>query len=257
MVKKYSKYDGAIMEKIKEFARAMTKYNDEELIELIRSLMDYPSERNFLKMSKAIKNTSQAVEIDAQLKQRRNGFFVEAGAYDGEELSNSIYFEKNREWTGLLIEMDPFYYLQLIGKNRRAFSINSGISLDLNVNIVTFEESQGSLGKINKQQNGIEPDTKSTSVIPCFPLLSILLAINVTHVDYFSLDVEGFELPILRYVISNGDYKVDSLSVEYDHGDKRELKRFMEEKGYGLVKNVNVYKPEQGVHAADYIFVKK
>ena len=34
----------------------------------------------------------------------------------------------------------------------------------------------------------------------CFPLHVLLLALNVTRVDYFSLDVEGAELDVLRTV---------------------------------------------------------
>jgi len=36
----------------------------------------------------------------------------------------------------------------------------------------------------------------STSVVACFPLHALLLALNRTTVDYFSLDVEGFELDV-------------------------------------------------------------
>jgi len=34
----------------------------------------------------------------------------------------------------------------------------------------------------------------------CFPLASILLALNQTVVDYFSLDVEGAEFSILKAI---------------------------------------------------------
>lgn len=56
------------------------------------------------------------------------GFFIECGALDGERSSNTIFFEQKRGWTGLLIEMDPSWYLQLRGKNRKSFSINACIS---------------------------------------------------------------------------------------------------------------------------------
>jgi FkbM family methyltransferase len=36
--------------------------------------------------------------------------------------------------------------------------------------------------------------------VQCFPLYSILLALNRTKVDFFSLDVEGFELDVLRTI---------------------------------------------------------
>ena len=34
----------------------------------------------------------------------------------------------------------------------------------------------------------------------CFPLYSMLLALNRTHIDYFSLDVEGSELAVLKTI---------------------------------------------------------
>ena len=34
----------------------------------------------------------------------------------------------------------------------------------------------------------------------CFPLFGVLKAINVTKVDYFSLDVEGNEMDVLRTI---------------------------------------------------------
>lgn len=36
--------------------------------------------------------------------------------------------------------------------------------------------------------------------VQCFPLYSYLLALNRTRVDYFSLDVEGSELDVLRTI---------------------------------------------------------
>lgn len=36
--------------------------------------------------------------------------------------------------------------------------------------------------------------------VQCMPLFSLLAAINVTTVDYFSLDVEGNELQVLKTI---------------------------------------------------------
>lgn len=52
------------------------------------------------------------------------GFFVEAGALDGEYLSNTLGLEKEKGWTGLLIEPDSVSYMALQAKNRKAWSIN-------------------------------------------------------------------------------------------------------------------------------------
>jgi hypothetical protein len=45
--------------------------------------------------------------IDKLLNQKRNGFFVEIGGYDGETFSNSLFLEKERRWSGLLVEANP------------------------------------------------------------------------------------------------------------------------------------------------------
>ncbi len=39
-----------------------------------------------------------------------------------------------------------------------------------------------------------------TISVQCFPLYSLLLAINQTTVDYFSLDIEGHEKRVLETI---------------------------------------------------------
>jgi len=46
----------------------------------------------------------------------------------------------------------------------------------------------------------IRKSFRDAGFLDCFPLYSILLAINVTTVDYFSLDVEMAEYKILRNI---------------------------------------------------------
>jgi len=54
---------------------------------------------------KGVSELGQSMSIDKLLGGRRNGFFVECGAHDGEHLSNTLFFELERDWTGLLIEV--------------------------------------------------------------------------------------------------------------------------------------------------------
>lgn len=56
------------------------------------------------------------------------GFFIECGAFDGERASNTIWLELVRNWTGLLVEMDPYFYTQMLGKNRQVWSANVCLS---------------------------------------------------------------------------------------------------------------------------------
>jgi len=63
---------------------------------------------------------------------------VECGALDGERSSNTLFLERDRGWTGLLIEMDPYFYTQLLGKNRNVWSINACLSPYKYVTAVSF-----------------------------------------------------------------------------------------------------------------------
>jgi len=62
----------------------------------------------------------------------------------------------------------------------------------------------GQLGRLNydpaKPKDNSRTENDHRSFVPCFPLESLLLAINQTRVDYFSLDVEGLELEVLETI---------------------------------------------------------
>lgn len=49
---------------------------------------------------------------------------MEAGALDGESMSNTLWLERERGWTGLLVEADPPSFLALLDKRRRAWAAN-------------------------------------------------------------------------------------------------------------------------------------
>ena len=51
------------------------------------------------------------------LKNKKNGFFLDIGAYDGLKYSNSYLLEKNFNWNGLMVEAHPCNYNSL--KNNR------------------------------------------------------------------------------------------------------------------------------------------
>ena len=91
----------------------------------------------------------------------------------------------------------------------------------------------------------------------CFPFLSLMLALNVTHVDYFSLDVEGLELTILQ-TIPFDIIDISVLTVEFVHGPDggKGYVDFMKNKGYELHSTIRASKPEIYYGANDYVFVK-
>lgn len=54
------------------------------------------------------------------------------------------------------------------------------------------------VGKPEEVISGL--DVKTVVDVQCFPLFSFLIALNITTLDYFSLDVEGAEFAVLKTI---------------------------------------------------------
>jgi len=156
--------------------------------------------------------------VDNLLQGRRGGFFVECGAADGEQLSNSLFFELHRNWTGLLIEANPGFHRALLSKNRRAYVVRACLSSTTKPETVKFKLSGLGSGMANRMHNSafvdFDIEHKPVVDVQCFPLNSIAAALGVHHIDYLSLDVEGPEVEILR-TVDWTQLTVDVLTVEY------------------------------------------
>ena len=155
------------------------------------------------------------------LKQKENGFFIECGAGDGRLFSNSLFFELQRSWTGLLIEPNPEYFKSILLTNRNAYAINSCLSTRKSTERVNFKPL-GLFGGIDGKMDITHlkfvkrlPHYKTGDITAqCFTLYSMLLALGQAEVDYFSLDVEGPELEILQSIPFD-KIKINVISIEY------------------------------------------
>ena len=58
---------------------------------------------------------------------KNNGYFLDIGAYDGINYSNTLYFEKYLGWNGICIEPDLKTYGYLI-KNRSCICENIAVN---------------------------------------------------------------------------------------------------------------------------------
>ena len=225
---------------------------DPKLIKFVRSLITEPPIDKELNLDNKMKTDfsqiGQSKYMNSLLNNKRGGFFIEAGGYDGEEHSNTLFFELERGWTGILIEPVPKIYQKLLSKNRKIYTINACIA-DNKPIVAKFRVLHVLSGRISemsdKQQKIIDREAKaghskidSIAYIPCFSLRTILKAINVDYVDYFSLDVEGGEWSILK----NFDLKrtdIKSFSIECGENDDKKvlIKNFLKNYGYTFLKD--------------------
>ncbi|XP_045208637.2 protein Star-like [Mercenaria mercenaria] len=172
-------------------------FNDRTLISIVQKYYVQPPSMLPYNLSHSeIQNPSpgQTQFIDEYLNHKRNGFYVDCGAFDGERLSNSLFLERYRNWTGIVIEPNPTTYGSLRQKHRKAYSLNACLSTNKYPSLETFFSGRKAvLGKVLYDRYKMKNSARKLIQVQCFPLYTILLAIGKMDIDYFSLDVEGAE----------------------------------------------------------------
>ncbi|KAK7076643.1 hypothetical protein SK128_015312 [Halocaridina rubra] len=199
------------------------------------------------------------------------GFFIEAGALDGQFISNTLWLEQSLNWTGLLIESDRESYRHLLYKNRHAWSSNTCLSdkpyaketihVSLHVKETdafirvpwNFHANSYELGVTvhTTSEEFFETADKAYSVVQCFPLSTYLLSLNISVVDFLSLDIQGSEKDVIKNIIWDA-IKIRVMFVEItDKDTDEEFIKYVESKGYVFVNRPVVHKIE------DYLFIRK
>lgn len=163
----------------------------------------------------------------------KNGFFIEAGANDGFTQSNTYYFEKLLGWQGILVEPIPELYERCVKERPNSKVFNCAlVSTDYNGRSVKMMYSnlmslvQGAQKSDNADfahvRRGLEvqkiADTYEVEV-PARTLTSILNEVGVETIDILSLDVEGYELNVLRGLDFN-KYQPKYILVETNFRDE-------------------------------------
>ena len=201
-------------------------------------------------------------DLDKQLEKYvnyDNGFYVELGANDGINQSNSLFFELKRNWRGILIEPSPHNFLLCREQrsNQNHIFCNACVSFDYKdkyvdiqyANLMSISENLN-LDLNDKEAHIISAKNhlKETETVFSFgaiaaTLNSLLEKGNAPKViDFISLDVEGAELEVLKG-INFEDFSFKYMLIEIRN--LKPIKDFLIERGYVLEKQLSVH---------DYLF---
>ena len=96
-------------------------------------------------------------------------------------------------------------------------------------------------------------------MVKCRTLNSILKELDIKNIDLFSLDVEGYELEVLKgFDIKKYQFKY--ILIEINDEIKNNIFNFMQENNYKILDNLtnfnyNEYPLWDGTHN-DYLFIK-
>ena len=177
------------------------------------------------------------------------GFFVDVGAFDGVEGSNTLFFERTLGWRGLCIEASPSRLAEL-QKNRRTPCLNvavgDGRTTEAYLEVTAGYTMMGGLlselpdAQLVRNNSHFVGQEISVSVKP---LSDILDEQHITSVDYCSIDVEGAEMRVLKG-IDFDRHRIAVLSIEnfsrLGENPGTEVKDFMESRGYRYVDAVGL-----------------
>lgn len=134
---------------------------------------------------------------------QRNGVYLEIGALDGRTASNTLSFQNQLGWTGVLIEANPSNVEQLL-KNRPGKPTNTIIPMAVCAEGLSEIDFIGHFGGVGGAVNALSQahlhrwTLGQPYKVKCKPLGTMLRDAGVDHIDLFSLDVEGSELTVLK-----------------------------------------------------------
>lgn len=156
---------------------------------------------------------------------KKNGYFVEFGAMDGKQYSNSYLLEKEYNWKGIVAEPGKTFHTELY-KNRFCI-IDTRAVTDKSDEILEFKETQINLGLSGIVKHVLNckdyhvarrqlsaGEIYQVKTVSLMDLLKEHKAPNV--IDYLSLDTEGSELLILES-IDFKKYKIGVITVEHNY----------------------------------------
>ena len=168
---------------------------------------------------------------------KRNGFFIEIGAYDGITGSNCYHFEKYLNWDGIAIEPSSIQFEKL-KKNRKCKLFNDAISDE--VKEVEFTEVIEGLTQMSGINNNFFENNMNiisnnrSSKTKSFNIKTITfdqIVSKNTDIDYLSIDIEGLEMAVLNS-IKFDDYHIKVVSIENNIPESQNFKNFFDDKNF-------------------------
>jgi FkbM family methyltransferase len=178
----------------------------------------------------------QDLFVAYQLREKLGGFFVEFGATNGVDLSNTCLLEKNYGWHGILAEPARIWQ-ESLRANRNCIVDNrcvweqSGEELLFNETpfpeLSTIESLSATDEHASARANGKRYLVQTIS-------LNDLLAAHAAprRIEYLSIDTEGSELSILR-ALDFERYCVEVITVEHNFMPARDqIHSLLASKGY-------------------------
>lgn len=194
---------------------------------------------------------------------KKNGIFVDIGAHDGITFSNSYFFEKECNWSGICFEPRTELFKKL-KSCRNCICINACVSDQTGmvpfINIESVDEMLSGMVTTydQRQLDIVMNDLKiyggecNTIALPCVVLQDVLDEYGIKHIDFLSVDTEGGELEIIK-TIDFSRVTIDVITVENNYAEQP-MRDLLASKGFILSHRIH---PDDIFVHKDFIINKR
>lgn len=189
----------------------------------------------------------QDVIVLLATKFKKNGYFVEFGATNGIDLSNTYLMEKEYDWKGILAEPNKTWHKDLL-KNRNV-NIDFSCVWKKSNNVVEFnmvdDAEFSTISKFNNCDHHSELRKEGvTCCVKTISLHDLLEKYDAPRIiDYLSIDTEGSEFEILKGFDFN-KYEFSIITCEHNYTQNRD-------RIYNLLRNVGYVRKFKGLSRWD------
>jgi FkbM family methyltransferase len=170
---------------------------------------------------------------------KQKGFFVEFGATNGIELSNTYLLEKSYNWTGILAEPAAKWHNDL-ESTRNCYIEKKCVWSETGRKLKFVEVDYGELSTLKDfSDNDLHSKLRKKSTeyaVETISMNDLLEKYDAPEIiDYFSIDTEGSEYDILEK-INYDKYKFNFITVEHNYTKSRDkIYKLLRSKGYKRV----------------------
>jgi FkbM family methyltransferase len=196
-----------------------------------------------LRALKEFKHSKSQLQQDLfvllSLKFKSDGFFVEFGATDGLNLSNTHLLEKNFGWKGILAEPARRWHSSL--RRNRSAEIETKCIWKESAKVLQFNETEvGELSTLDSFSNqDMHAHSREIGVkyeVETISLFDLLVEYKAPKfIDYLSIDTEGSEFEILEN-FDFGAYTFGFISCEHNFTENRgKVFELLSQQGYERV----------------------
>lgn len=181
----------------------------------------------------------QDLFVLSQLGFKKNGYFVEFGATNGVDLSNTYLLEKNFDWSGILAEPAKCWHEDLF-INRKCFIETACVYSESNLVLDFNQVENAELSTIGKYSEIDFHKVKRKKLINynvnTISLIDMLKKYDAPkNIDYLSIDTEGSEYEILKN-FDFSEYSFKIITCEHNFTPMRdEIYRLLTKNGYDRV----------------------